>query len=204
MMKLPTTEQLQSLPQWALCAFATRCARRVFPLYHIYVRRAPEHLVAIERALELSEQRTNSGESTELHDPYDLQALADTLGVICEAALNMEADAAEAANDDPFGLEARAYVSTAIAAQVAFEVTFSEELLYGVRGVDSCETIAAALTRISKAGAAPEDELVRGISDDFAAICQRVRAGGITDNDGVCQSVFGPLLSRGEPALMHA
>jgi len=65
-MSLPTTEQLASLPKWALCAYMARCARRVLPLYRMFVRRAPEHLVVVERAIDLAETKAAEGETNEL------------------------------------------------------------------------------------------------------------------------------------------
>src|SRR5882672_1425339 len=106
-MTVPTPQKLNALPKWALSAFMARCARRVLPLYRVFVRRAPEHLVAIERAVDLAEHRSALGETDEVYDNYDLHALADTLGAIREAALNTEADTNGLPLGDSVGEEAR-------------------------------------------------------------------------------------------------
>lgn len=177
-----------------------RCARRVLPLYRVFVRRAPEHLVAIERAIELAERRAGQGETDELYDAYDLQALNDTLAAVREAALNTEADASDATSDDPFGQEARAYVTVVLAAEAAFNVAFADELYTDSKTFNAATFVAGVLERINTVKAAPKDELGRAFSHDFASIEKLAHSGDLTRTQGFGAEVFGPMWPEGRPS----
>jgi len=63
-------DNIGHLTRWAKVAFCARVARRVFPLYRELNVRAPEHFIAIERAISLAEERASKGENDELRDLY--------------------------------------------------------------------------------------------------------------------------------------
>jgi hypothetical protein len=59
----PVTEEgLKQLPRWAIVAFATRCARRVQPLFVKLWPDAPkEHVQGIDQAIKLAEAAASGG-----------------------------------------------------------------------------------------------------------------------------------------------
>jgi signal transduction histidine kinase len=197
----PTPDQLNALPKTALRAFAARCARRVVPLYRVFVRRAPEHLVAIERAVDLAERRASLGQTDQSYDKYDLQALAHTLAAIREAALNTEADANDAPLGDPFGDEACAYVTVALAAEAAFAVAFADEIYADGQRFDPGTFVAGTLGRISMARGALREKIAREFSRDFENI-SRIAGSRQTaaQTCGYGPDIFGPMWPDGRPA----
>jgi hypothetical protein len=55
--KLPSRDEIEELPRWAMVAFAARCARRVQPLFEARWPDAPsERVRAVDRAIGMSEQ----------------------------------------------------------------------------------------------------------------------------------------------------
>lgn len=198
-MTVPTPAQLNALPKWALSAFVARCARRVLPLYRVYVRRAPEHLVAIERGIDLAEQRSAQGETEELYDSYDLHALAETLGAIREAALNTEADANDADADDPFGQEARAYVTVALLAEAAFDVAFADDIYTDAETFDAGEFVSGILERISTARTAPAEKLIESFVRDYQIVKQDADSNKAKAGHSFTPKLFGPMWPEGRP-----
>lgn len=200
-MVLPSRDELRLLQRWALAAFITRCARRVLPLYRVYVQRAPEHLVAIERAIEISEERARSGGTVDIsdYDNYDLQALSETLAAIREAALNTEADASDAPKDDPFGKEARAYITVALTAEAAYDVAFAEVLYTNTDKFDAADFVSGILERIVSVKQAPREALVRAFVADFNILQARSVANLATSKTGFGPEIFGPMWPDGRP-----
>jgi hypothetical protein len=67
---IPQSDELKTLPRWAIVAFAARCARRVEPLFNInWSNAAQEHKEPVFQAIKLAEESAAIGTvKTEIRD----------------------------------------------------------------------------------------------------------------------------------------
>ena len=190
-------DNIGHLTRWAKVAFCARVARRVFPLYRELNVRAPEHFIAIERAISLAEERASKGENDELRDPYDQQALAGTLHAIVEAALNTKADASGGVPVDIIYIEASAYLAAAETAEAAYLTAFKDDLSEEDLDIDKW-TIHCAEVAVTASPSFNEFISV-ALIHDLDLLCHNAQTDKWNDNTPVSSSVFGPLWPAGAP-----
>ncbi len=205
----PKITEFQSLNCWPLAAFAARCARRIFPLYRSLNEtgpgnvRSPEHIAAVERAINLAEGRARLGSTeadsvyTALITAYELEALRSTLQIIQQAAIKTESDAGGGALDDPFWTEATAYACAATATNAAFLAAFRDEI--DDASASSNASLGEQAYRAAvQASSIAREHLLKAAHRDFKIAESLTAAKPLSA--GVSAQDFGPLWPDGRPA----
>jgi hypothetical protein len=199
--RLPTEEELRTLPRWARVAFALRCALRVRPLLTHFWPDAPRKRVeAIDRALTLTQAAVESPASVSegrlrsaaaaaaaAHAARDAHADAHAAA---HAAARATADAADAAADDAYAYAADdAYAYAAYAANAARDAAaYAAHAAVAAYAARATATAAAALADIADA--------MRHDCELLRALAEAERWG---DESGVDLGRLGALWPEGEP-----
>ncbi|QDT63058.1 hypothetical protein V22_02570 [Calycomorphotria hydatis] len=90
--EIPTEEEINKLPRWALVAFASRCARRVLPIYRINDTASKNdkanYISALERAVTLSAESASHARADRSADEVATEASNAISASISEASAN--------------------------------------------------------------------------------------------------------------------
>ena len=172
---IPSREEIEKLPRWAQVAFAARCARRVLPLYSYFCPEAlREHILAVNRAVELAEQCAELGQGNQ----DTRKAFTDV-----DAAYKSFADATAAvvAKD---AVDAATFAASGAAAEL------SDATRTGALGA------FYLLVRVATLGTA---RIVTAPACDLDRLTRLAKEQNWTDDTPVPPEVFGPMWDRDPP-----
>ena len=172
---LPTVDEIFLLSEWAIVAYAARCARRVLPLFsHYWPHPHPDYSQAIERTVEFSEVAGRLANG-------DFIPHFDFHSGVCTAT-----DAANAAGGGEMGLRARAK-------DAAFAAAYAGD----AAGYAQIRATAARSASDSALDAAQEWNICETVRCDFDTLYANTLASKSTDP--IPPSIFGPLWPEGSP-----
>jgi hypothetical protein len=175
--RLPTEEELRTLPRWAVVAYAARCARRVQPLFTHYWPDAPrEHVEAVDRAITLAEAAAA--------DPASASDWVPALAARSAANAAANAAAARSAARSAANAAANAALNAAAANPAAAALTAAN---------------AAHATAANPAAAANAAALAHAARRDFDLLRALAEQHGWTDDSPVDVALLGPLWPDGLP-----
>ena len=166
--KLPTEEEIATLPRWARVAFAARCARRAQPFFLKAWPKAPhKHLKSIEGAISLAEAAAGVA-GADAADAADADAAAADAAYAAYSAAKTADDAANAASAAAHAAHANAANANAAFAAAA----------------------AAAFAANANTAAGGDGD---AIAQDFKLLLTKAITEKWTDNTPVPPSVFPPI-----------
>jgi len=166
---IPSVEEFTALPRLAGMAFATRCVRRVVPIYRFAWPMAPmHHLTAVENAVRVVEENRSDLERSE-----------------AAFAAAAAADAAARVSSGP------AYDTARAAARLAGSDSVSAAV-FAIRG--ACDALVRVATVTT-----PLTRQLRLVRRDFDRLVQLAKVNGWTDETLVSVEAFGKMWPGGGP-----
>lgn len=187
---LPSENELDQLPRWALVAFAARCAERVRPLFRYFWPDAPqEHIDAVDAAGTLA-WRTASQASVPAGstDTVTHAANAETAGRLANAdtAAAAAAAAAHAAN-----AALAAYTAKGAGTEYAARASRAAAAAAAARAAARAADLAAVRAAVRAADIA--------MRRDYELLKTLAAREGWTGESPVDPDLLGPLWAEGEP-----
>jgi hypothetical protein len=182
-----TKEELQTLPRWAIVAFAARCARRVQPLFTHSWKEAPMSYVdAVDRAISMAEAAAKGRAARGYDCDYDCDYAADAARVAEATDLDFYAArvaaAAAAFAADVDDADATRAAAAADAAALATAVAAAAATADAARAT----AVTAALSAAAAAARA-----------DYAMLQTLARDNQWTNESPVDVALLGPLWPEG-------
>mgnify|MGYP001476120194 CR=1 FL=1 len=175
--RLPTEEELRTLPRWAAVAYAARCARRVQPLFtHFWPDAPPEHVEAVDKAINCA--------------------------ITAAASAGAEHSPAMAERTEAANTVARAIGAAKAVGQMnaAFVANAAHAAAHAARG-DSLSASAAFDASAHASHAADNSpEIAEACSSDFGLLGGMAVETDLHDGSAVLSSDLGPLWHFGEPS----
>ncbi|MBX3322800.1 MAG: hypothetical protein KF757_07395 [Phycisphaeraceae bacterium] len=197
--RIPTEEELATLPRWACVAFAARCARRVQPLYKHFWPDAPaKHVEALDKVITLAQASAADPASTSEAELRAVHAAAHAAA----ATYSAHAHAADAAASDAAAAHAVAAYSAADAAARAAVAAYSAAVAVYAAATRAAAAADAAHSAAHSADTAPYvfAHASRAIRRDYEQLKAAAKAEQWSDDTPVPPAFFGPLWPDGEPS----
>jgi len=175
---VPTTEQVEALPHWAVVAFAARCANRVRPLVTRYWPDAQsEHIAAVDEALQVAESVARDGATGP-----DASRIVSILKPLRSVPSELAAG---------YAVEAAHNAVRAAASNVANPEDVSYAAMMS-QGAANAASLAASCVSFA-GGVADDGETGRAIGRDFRMLSRAAAAGNWSNMSPVPATVFGPM-----------
>lgn len=168
---MPTEQDLETLPYFAILALGARCARQVEPLFRTWKRAPEEHVRAVSNAIQAVE---------DLAACPDAVARAPLWVSAADAAL-LAADAASAA--DRAGAPSAALCAADAAAELANAIDPDGPRNRAARAV--CKTVRASATALEQSDAGGRGEFLSQLAEVLDRLRRHASAEGWTDETGV-------------------
>lgn len=185
---LPKSENIKTLPRWAMVAFAARCARRVQPLFRASWPTAPDkRVIALDKAVMLSERSAAYADADEGAFAYAAVAGADVAfaGVV-KAKVKVNAKAAA---------KAAAYAAYTAAKAAAYTADKAAD-----KAADITDITAAAAAKAAACAACATNATNATILRDFQLLKVAAQKENWDDDTPVSPAFFGPMWPNGIPA----
>lgn len=194
--KLPHPDDLCELPRWAIAFFATRCVRRVLPLYP----RALHEQVAIEHAVEHVEKVVESrGASADQAETLIASGAVTAASQVLRLRASHHREGTAAATCLHICGAAVDMIATARCLKVALRTSTEESPTRGTIAAACCALSAASSSILAAHAAQASEETASAIRSDYDALVRMSRVFLWSDNSPISVECLCTLWPRGEP-----
>ena len=186
--KLPTQEELASLPRTAMVAFALRCARQAQRITDASLDSSPDLAETVQRALATAKRLVVDPEGADVTEAGRVARECDT-AADRYAAL---AEQADHANDFRTALAARVRSSVARAAARAASIAGSDRPAQAAsEAAAAAADVLLADAAIMSSGKSPRQDVIAVIRQNFERLCDAIRREGWSDNSPISTLLDG-------------
>lgn len=190
--QVPTEEEMEALPRWARGAFASRCARRIQPLFQRgWTQAQATHIEAVNAAITLAEDSARQGRAHPLAGRVANWAQAAGQAAFAPFAVPLVGPESEV----PFATRAAAASYAADTAAAAADIAVNTVN----QGTGSSAFVAAKYATIAADTFGQKAVVASAIASDFATLKLHAHQSKWTDETPVDPDLLGPLWPDGEP-----